>query len=125
MSYQSFFTLVSVLFIFYILVLSLVVKKKLRKAIWIGALVFVLLFAAFWIVNPFIIKNKQQTAVREVEIYLNDEYPDQQWEIIDHHLIPSSMWGIEVIVSFKKEPNRLYSYRYEDHEVLLMYYTDK
>jgi len=110
-----------------IAIVSLFLKGKLRKVGWVSAAGVLVASCIFFVVRPYWIDAQIEKKVGQVNIYLEQHYPDEEWEI---STVPYRVDGYEsqnpyyIMVVFDNEPDVIYHYWVGNkREIYRMSYT--
>ncbi len=122
--------MVIVLIIAVIIIISFFIKVKLRKFGWSFALVVLVAYCVFYFTRPYLIDAQIDKKVEWLEPYLEQQYPNEEWEIIT---VPHRERGYKHLnpyyigVIFADESDVTYHYWVENkHNIYqVMYSTDK
>jgi len=114
----SIFIVIS-LFIVTVLVclIALLFRRKIRVIIWLVSLsIFILVFVFYAVVRPYIVKQQTTEAIENLDIYLEEKYPNDSWEINHPHedLIKSE---VVLHVIFESESEVVYEYIIKDNTI--------
>ena len=109
-----------------IIIISFFLKGKGRKLGWSLALVILLAYCVFYIVRPYWVDSKIEKKVELLELYLEQQYPNESWVITT---VPHRQEGYKHLnpyyigVVFETEPEVTYHYSVDKNNVFQISYS--
>lgn len=113
MEIESFRLVVFINVLIVLLIITFLLKRKLRKwgyAMMIACMVF---YAAIEIITPMIREKNYESFLVEVEKQLIEQYPEKKWTMNQDINLYSFPYDFSVEVIFENEPNVTYQYTLE------------
>ncbi|MBW3111606.1 hypothetical protein KYJ26_07180 [Bacillus sp. MCCB 382] len=104
----------SVIFVIVIFVLSLLTPSYIRKLCLIVSISLTALLLIFFAVRPFWIDYQVSKKTEQLNEYLEEKFPQQEWQVTQQEGRQYSPYHL--IVEFKNEKGWYYTYSVEDEE---------